>query len=222
MVLSYMLTSCSSELDEATFKQPAVLEVKMDLDAQPAINGALQFTGGTVWLDEFSFDGDRLQAEDLYFEREYEPALSVDFNAGQSIPQLNFDIPQGTYSRIRINFELDSEQEHSLVAYGTYTTLTGSSIPVKLEIENIQLYTLIAQNDAGAAEINLNANFASIGTIQFTPSHWFIDVPQSMLEVAAQVPVDGQLTILINEDFNEDILDIVEDRLDEKVEFIIE
>lgn len=221
LVLTLLLGACSSDADE-TFKQPVLLELKLDLDQRTVLDGALNFTGGTAWLSEFSFDGDRLQAEDLYFEREYEPSMGVDFNAGQSIPQLNFDIPQGTYSRIRVQFEMEQENSNSLIAYGRYKNSNGINYPLQLEVEDIRLYTVIAKNTQGNTEVNFNANFSSVGTIHFDPRHWFIDVSRNILDQASLVPIDGTLTLLINEDVNDHILDLVEDRLDEKVSFTVQ
>jgi len=183
--------------------------------------GKLAFNKGFLILSSFTFDGDRLQGGDAYFEKEYEDGLLVPFEPGQAIPQLNFTIPQGSYSEIEIDLEVEADDDITLQVSGVYEHSSGSTYPIVLQVDNFEIFVVNARNPEGGNEIILVSGQNNFGAITLNPVHWFANIDTEDLDQAERTLFEGLETILINEDFNEDIYDDVEDRLDELMELII-
>ncbi len=220
LVVLISLQACSSA-DESDLKEPTTLEFRMDLVREATKGGALSFNGGFLILSRFTFDGDRVQGGDSYFDREYEDGLYVPFEAGTPIGDLNFMVPQGTYTEIEVEFEIESDDDLSLQAEGIYTNSDGATYPVVLQLEKLEIFGVNARNDAGNSEVILTANRMNLGNITLNPVHWFSSVSIEELDEAETVDFEGVETILINEEVNEDIYDEVEDRVDELMELVI-
>lgn len=220
-VLSLLVMN-ACEKDKDKWKEPADVAFKMDVNREEAINGNLKFTGGTIVLREFSFDGKRIQGEDYYFEKSFEGGLTVAFDPNKGIPELDFDIPQGNYTKITIEFEIESNGNNSIVVEGSYTTTGGITYPLRLELEEIEIYTVIAKDGSGSSEIVLQKDITTNALIKLDPVYWFGTVSTSMLDNADLVSVGGVMTILINDANNENILDKVEDQIDEATEVVFD
>ena len=216
IALLLIFNACGDERDK--WKQPSAVDFRIDLNREATNSGNLRFIGGSIVLSEFSFEGERLQGEDYYFDKPFPEGLEVKLSSSNAPPELKFDIPQGNYTQITIEFEAETEDDKSIIIEGTYTNSSGTSYPVLLEIEADEIFTVIAKDASGGREIVLNKDIPSTATIILDPVYWFGHVSTSMLDNADLVELNGRLTILINEEENEDILDEIEDRIDEATE----
>ncbi|PCJ84230.1 MAG: hypothetical protein COA57_09505 [Flavobacteriales bacterium] len=216
-----LLCSTSCNENRKKWKQPTDVSFRMDVNRSPASNGNLVFNGGIIVLERFEFDGKREQGEDVYFRNDYDE-LNISFDSNTSIAELDFDIPQGTYTKIEIEIETDSESDISILVEGDYTTTTGTTYPLRLELESVEIYTVVATDAGGSTEIILDTDVPATSVIMLDPAHWFGTVSASMLDDADLTDVDGAQTILINDETNEDIFDEIEDRMDEATEVIFQ
>ena len=218
-----LLLACSS--DEFSLKQPTSISFKMDVNRVPTKAGKLSFNDGFLILSRFTFDGDRVQGGDNYFDRRFESGLKVPFDSDNGLFDLNFEVPQGNYSRIEVEFEIEYKSELadevSLQVSGTYTNSDGSTYPIVLQLEELKFFGVNARNVNGGSEIILVADQMNSGTIVLNPVHWFSGVSTEDLDEASLENFEGQQTILINDSHNEDILDEVEDKIDELLDFVI-
>ncbi len=85
----------------------------------------------------------------------------------------------------------------------------------------MKFFGVNARNVNGGSEIILVADQMNSGTIVLNPVHWFSGVSTEDLDEASLENFEGQQTILINDSHNEDILDEVEDKIDELLDFVI-
>lgn len=214
--LSLLLNSCQKN----KWKEPTEVSFKMDLNSNAGMNGKLKFTGGIIVLREFSFEGEREQGDDVYFEKSFTGGLTLAFSPNSGIPELNFDIPQGNYSKIKVEFEAEGNTDNSIVVEGNYTTTGGVTYPLRFETEAVELYSIIGKHTSGSNEIVLVKDTPATALIKLDPVHWFGTVSTTMLDNADLIDVNGIMTILINDANNGNILDIVLDRIDEASEVV--
>lgn len=219
---SFFITSCKKKKEAQQWKLPVDVTFKMDVNHTPTMNNNLSFTGGYIVLSEFEFDGQRIEGDDAYFSKSFSGGLSIPFSGSMGVTDLNFDIPQGTYTKITILFEAEGNGGKSVVVYGNYTNSSGTTYPLVLEVEELELYTVIAKNASGSSEIILDKDVASIAKIKLDPVYWFQNVSITMLDNATLVNLNGVQTILINGANNEDIYDIVDDQIDKATNIIFD
>ena len=211
-------TSCSKD-DKWTL--PTDVSFKMDVNRSSLHSGQLNFTGGTFNLTEFEIEGVRTQSDDIYFQRSFGGGTTISLN-NNVIPSLDFDIPQGTYTKIEMAFEAEANGDKSITIQGFYTNSSSTTYPLLLEIEEIELYSVIAKNSLGNSQIILSEDIASQVRIEIDPVYWFQSVSTTMLDNATLVNVGGNPTILINDSYNGDILDIVDDQIDKGTDIVFE
>lgn len=215
---SLLISACQKD----KWKQPTQVSFKMDVNSEPGMNGQLTFTGGKIVLREFSFEGERVQGDDVYFEKSFPGGLIITFNPNSGIPELSFDIPQGNYTKIRVEFEAEGNTDNSIFVEGSYTTTGGTTYPLRLETEAVELYSIIAKHSSGSNEIVLVKDTPANALIKLDPVHWFGTVSTTLLDNADLINVNGIMTILINDANNGNILDIVLDRVDEASEVVFD
>lgn len=215
LVLIFVVILASCDKDKDKWKLPVDVNFKVDINRSPSKAGALVFTGGELVLSEFEFDGERMQGEDVYFYNSYENGLVVPFDPNVSNAELEFDIPQGTYTKIDIYFRAEGYGDKSIIIEGYYTDSLGTSNPVLFEFEEVEIYKAVAKDISGSNEIILQEGVPYTAKIILDPVYWFQSVSTKMLDDAELVDVNGVPTILINDWYNEAIFDLVMDRVDE-------
>ena len=212
-------TSCSKE--DEKWKLPTDVSFKMDVNRSSLHSGQLNFTGGTFNLTEFEIEGVRMQSDDIYFQRSFGGGTTISLN-NIVIPSLDFDIPQGTYTKIEIAFEAEGNGGNSITVNGSYTNSSSNTYPLLLEIKEVDLYSVIAKNGLGNSQIILSEDIASQVRIELDPVYWFQSVSTTILDSATLVNVAGVPTILINDAYNGNILDIVNDQIDKGTDIVFE
>lgn len=197
------------------WKQPTDVDFYVDIEKTATLNGQLTFTGGHINIDYFDFDGDREKGDDVIFDKEFTNGLVIPFDGSQSVPELEFMIPQGEYKRVDIGFRtFDDNGDLCILVEGNYTFSGGGSIPFRFEFYDSEQFKIRAE-DNGGGNILLDKDVASPAKIVLDPNHWFQPVPTSYFENADISSVSGTNTILIDKNNNDIIYDIVLDRLDE-------
>ncbi|PCH87273.1 MAG: hypothetical protein COB88_05940 [Flavobacteriales bacterium] len=223
IALLFTSSSCKKKKEREKWKLPTDVSFKMDINRTVTSGGNLAFTGGTIILGSFTFDGKRSQADDVFFVNNYS-GLSINFDPNSPVAALDFDIPQGTYSKISVSFQTygNAGDDH-IVVTGTYkNSVTDSIYPLRFEFEAMEFYTVISKDASGSSEIILDESVASTATITLDPVFWFQTISTSALDNATLVNVNGVPTILITDAKNEDIFDLVIDRVDDATEVVFD
>lgn len=207
----FIVTACNK------WKKPSDVKFHVDIDKTSTLGGQLNFTGGTFVLEYFDFEGERKKGDDVYFTKDFESGLSIPFNGSQSVSELEFMIPQGEYERIDVGMRtFDDNNTICILVEGIYTYSGGGSIPFRFEFEESEQFKIRAENDNGG-NIILDTDVSSPAKIVLDPGHWFEVVPVSFFENADTFNVSGTNTIVINKTDNDNIYNLVVDRIDESV-----
>lgn len=213
-----LLESCK----KSEWKKPTEVTFMVDVNKESSLDGKLFFTGGQIILRSITFDGKRMQADDVYFESDFDEGLKVILSSTTANNKLFFDIPQGTYSSIRIDFEAESSENKSIVIKGFYTNTSGVQLPVILELDQIEFFDKIAKNPQGDVEIDLVACNPTKALIQLDPIFWLGNLSTNQLDAAQTTLVDGVESILIKNDTNAGLYDIIDDRVGMGTEIIFD
>ena len=209
-----MLTSCKKN----ALKKPTDVDIVMDITRGQSGTNELEFTSGTIYLESFEFAGTRVEGEPFEFEREYPSGLAINFDPNQAIEDLHFDIPQGEYLSLEVEFETYAESQNSIELNGIYTNSSQVTYPVRFELVSDQNFSISGESEDGSGTIQLNKDIAEMPVIELDPIYWFDIITANMWDNADLVDVNGTPTILINENENAAIYDLIVDRIDDSAE----
>lgn len=201
---------------ERELKMPVDVSFVMDISRSPAVNGQLNFQNGAILIGQLSFEGDRIEGDDVFFTKSYPGGLQIPFDGSAVVAAWDFDIPQGTYEKITVQLQSYGDPgEERILIYGQYFNSNDlQTYPVMLEVEVDDAHTLHAVNSSGGNTIILDKDNPAKGTIQFYPARWFQQVSITELNDADLTTVNGIPTIVINDEDNEDIYDKVMEELE--------
>lgn len=217
--LSLFVISC-----EKKWKKPSDVSFGFMLNSNSG-SGLVKFSSGYFLLSEIDFDGQRKQgSSNVNFTKEYDPNEQVSLNISALSPGIVFDIPQGTYTSINVDAKIEEQSNNApnLVLYGTYINTINDTLAVRFEFSSGDNFEMTASNSSGTNEILLMEDRSSTASIIFNPKYWFDIVPQSMFESADVVIENGIPTIIISENENEDIYQLVADRVEDGNQIIID
>ena len=219
LIIVFLISSFISCKNE--WKLPTEVGFKIDINREPNSDGTLVFTDGEIIIETFEFDGEREQGDDVYFSKSFEQGLIIPFSSSSVVEELDFDIPQGTYSKIVISFEtFDKFDNINIIVNGFYTNSSSERIPIRFEFTPSEEFDIVAVDYSGSNQIILNKDHPVNAQIEINPIHWFQVVSSSLLDDADLVDINGTQTLLISDDENEDIFDLIIDRLDESLEAV--
>lgn len=209
-------TFCKKKEDK--WKIPTSVKFKMDINRATTLGNNLSFNGGNIVVGEFRFDGKRDQGGDVGFTKTYS-GLNIPFTPNNTVSEWNFDIPQGSYSEIKITYNtFGNSGDIQIVVTGNYTNTINSAIyPVIFQIEQNESYSIISNTPSGSSQIVLDKNTEAIASLEMDPVYWFQVVTTTMLDNAILTVMGGNSTILINNVTNSNIYDAVKDRIDDNV-----
>lgn len=220
--------------DTEEFKIPSDIGFRMDVNREGDAGSQLSFTSGYITLASFSFDGEREQGGDVFFEKEYEQGLQIPFDATKPVDALAFQVPQGNYVRIEVEMETyDDAAVAGLVVYGAYLHSNGIRYPIQFELSSSINMEIKARDKSGSSHIVLKQSSPATGKIRLDPVKWFEAVPLSLLDNAVLTAEEnhgeneeeiefGSSYILINEEINEGIYEIIITRIEQSAEMIFE
>ena len=222
IILVSLLLFATHGCNKAKWKRPTDLSFLVGLTTESALNGNLSFSGGEVLVRNISFDGERIQGDDVYFEDEFDAGALVSLSGIDAISQLLYEVPQGTYTSIRIDFDAESSASQTITILGSYLNSSSVELPVIIELDILEFSDGLARNVAGITEIELVEDIPATATILFNPAFWFETISINQLDNAQTTMVNGVESILISPDMNESIYEVVEDRAGLAAEIIIQ
>jgi hypothetical protein len=222
IILVSLLLFATHGCNKAKWKRPTDLSFLVGLTTESALNGNLSFSGGEVLVRNISFDGERIQGDDVYFEDEFDAGALVSLSGIDANSQLLYEVPQGTYTSIRIDFDAESSASQTITILGSYLNSSSVELPVIIELDILEFSDGLARNVAGITEIELVEDIPATATILFNPAFWFETISINQLDNAQTTMVNGVESILISPDMNESIYEVVEDRAGLAAEIIIQ
>lgn len=209
-----LLQACSVD-SGLEYKSPSGLNVRMDLNAGPTKNGRLYFAGGEIVLSRFQLEGNRVQGDDYFFQNGYNPPISIPLDSTWVNPELQFDLPQGIYNRIEIQFEIPSANITTLRIEGSFQDSSGLWLPLRLEVDSFEAFEVLANNNEGLQEVVIDNEYGYTALIKLNPVHWFSGLSISDLEQAERSLIGGVSGIVISTDVNTVLYSEIDNRLDE-------
>ncbi len=209
-----ILAGCAAD-ESADFKAPGALLFQVDINRVPTKLGRLEFDGGLIRISSFQLDGDRVEAEDYFFKNGYQPPLEILFDSLQIAAALQFDLPQGIYNTLQLNFEIPSANIPTLIVVGRLKKANGDWLPLMLEVDSFENFSFLARNANGGQELVFQEGNVRIGKIEFNPGHWFSGISIEQLEAAPRSLHNGDSILLINRQVNSDFYTEIDNRLDE-------
>lgn len=214
LLILILLQACALD-DSLEYKSPSGLNVRVDLISGPTKNGRLYFDGGQISISRFQLEGNRVQGDDYFFQNGYSPAIAIPLDSNWFNPDLQFDLPQGIYNRIEIQFEIPSANITTLRVEGNFQDSSGQWIPLRLEVDSFEAFQVLASDNEGFREVVIDNDFGYIALIKLNPVHWFSSISLSQLEQADRSMIGGTSGILISSDVNAELYSDIDDRLDE-------
>lgn len=184
--------------------------------------GHLHFYSGNMRLSNIQFTGIRKRGGDVIFTNN--TGTFLDFSSGSSNPSVSYQIPQGTYSSISMQFQCiaaDSSNP-SIFLVGKFVQNPNDTVPVYFQFDADQVFNTVAQSSSGSGEITLTEDHPVSVQVTFDPSYWFASIPPGQLIAATHVPVNSQSAIVISSLINADIYQSVESRIAESTRVVIE
>ncbi len=220
LLFAVLVTGCNKD-KRRKWKLPTEVSTTMDITKGTTGNGKARYSGGHIIIRAYNISGVREQGADISFNRNFSAGLTIPFDANNNVADLQFDIPQGAYTKMDIDFETYSNQSTpSILILGTYRNNVGTDIPIRFEFLYTEDFEIIARDSGNSGKIVLDKDQPSSTQLILDPQHWFQIVTNNQWENATLTDVQGTQTILITEDKNEDIYDNILDRIDESSEAI--
>ena len=195
---------------------------RFDLNKEPTMNGKLTFTDGDIVVRSLAFDGERIKGDDVYFEKEFETGLITSLSNIGTNANLKFQIPQGNYTSIRIDFEAEESNTEKIEVKGTFINDSGDLFPIIVQIERIEFYDKIIKNPDGQSNIDLISMIPKTAIIKLNPIFLFSTISANDLNSANLLTIDGVETILISSTSNQDLYEIIQDKVNSGIEITID
>ncbi len=218
LIIIVLLQACSAD---ESLKVPSGFGIRFDVNREFSKDDRLYFLDGEMLISRLKLEGDRVQAEDYFFQNGYQPPLKVSLDADFN-SELSFDLPQGIYSRIELDFEIPSANIPVLTINGRFKDSTDTWLPLRIEVSSFEYFQILATDYRGEQEIVIEDQRSYWAIVSLNPVHWFSGISLEQLNQAQQSIIDGEMGILISVDSNSDIYDEVDKRLDELNSLIIE
>ncbi len=217
------ITSC--EKDDLTLPSDVDFEFSMN-PYTPAneLKAGQGFTidKGKLILSSIEFDGRRNEGEDYYFSRNFTSPLEAELHTKELNQEVHFDIPQGIYNTIEISFYLGEESKNGLFLNGTLQKGPFEEVPIQFEYAAGEVIRIKAKNSGESEVIALKKDTPSKASVIFDAEMFFRFVNVNMIMNAETTSIDGVETIVINEDYNNDIFSFLIARMPISLRVIFE
>ena len=213
----FMAVSCKKN----QLKKPTDVTFNIDINRNQSSDGKLVFTSGTINLSSFSVSGVRQEGDPVSFSNSFSGGLLLNFSSTGTIAQLDYDIPQGVYTSLEVSFETyEGPGDVTIVVNGTFTNNVGTDIPVTFEFMSSESFEIESEDAMNSGLVILDKDTPANALIKLDPIHWFDILSNNQLENATLTNVGGTMTLLINEEKNENLYDLLADRVDESTESV--
>jgi len=218
-----VITSC--EKDE--LKLPAEVKLGFDMNSfnlEDNVKAGQQFTvdEGYLILSGIEFDGKREQGEDYFFTSLFDEPLQAEMHSGVANQDVSFDIPQGIYSMIELSLTLGDEEGPALWLRGRFQKGPLEDVAVLFEYSFREEIRVQAKNKEGNRQVILRKDTPATATILMDAPFMFQLFNMGLLKNAEYFSIEGEETIIINNERNTVIFNLLAPRLDKSLQVIFE
>jgi hypothetical protein len=186
---------------KSPWKQPTSINFELALSSTSFLTGDLLFHTGYMNLGSFVFDGARQQGGDVYFDTDYDKAVQVPLKgtatASSNSNKLTFDVPQGVYTDLLLHLGT-ADKPSDLVLEGDLTLDSGDPVFVRLELQGVERWSVVAKNQARQQQGLTLEGISTNATIVLQPQQWILENQRSLWEAAELEVINGRMTLLIN------------------------
>jgi hypothetical protein len=207
LVSSCLLSSCKNE-----FKETAPVQVSLKL-TNPINSNSISISGGTARIGSFGISGDRKQGDGVSFLNNLSNETTADLSSGTINPIINFDLFQGTYTRLDINLGMNPTAENgSIELLGLYNEGLEEG-ENKNFVFRYEPEMMLNWNLAISEEINIVADQNTEVLIELDANYLFSGIPESLWHHSSYENINGEEIIYITSQKNTAIYTILIGRL---------
>ncbi|MEO9547027.1 MAG: hypothetical protein ABJG99_05910 [Crocinitomicaceae bacterium] len=206
------VTACQ----KAALKKPVEVNFSFDLDDGTENPGTVKINKGEINLSNFNVSGTRVEGEDIEFMRPFENGLLTDMNGSGEVKELDYQIPQGDYTSIILDFSttVGDAQNPSFFIEGKYQPIAGSPKDIRFEMVSSINYQIDGEAADGLSSIIMDKKLGKKVEIDFDPTVWFETISEDEWDDAEEIGIgSGPDMFLINASNNYDIYTEVSARL---------
>lgn len=207
LMSSFLLSSCKNE-----FKETAPVQVSLKL-TNPIISNSISINGGTARIGSFGITGERKQGDDVAFLNSFSSETTADLSSGSINPLINFDLFQGTYSRLDVNLGMKPTGANACIELlGEYNDGGEEGENTKF-VFRYEPEMILNWNLAISEEINIVADQNTEVFIELDANYLFSGIPESLWHNSSIEEINGEEIILISSQKNTAIYSILIGRL---------
>jgi len=204
-----------SSCKKSELKKPTRVEFKFDLNKSDNQNPIVKITKADISIDAFNVMGDRVEGEDIAFTRDFPEGEAIEAE-GMEIEALDYDIPQGEYQHLQVDFNIqDKGQEPSVSLRGNYKPNIGGTKALRFEYYGNLNLSIAGENENAGTTIVLDKKEVKKATVELDAIHWFSSLTSTQLENATLSNDQGQDKIIISPTSNTSLYNIVAERMTE-------
>jgi hypothetical protein len=207
LMFSLLLSSCKNE-----FKETAPIQVSLKL-TNPIISNSISISGGTARIGSFGITGERKQGDDVSFLNSFSSETTADLSSGAINPLINFDLFQGTYTRLDVNMGMNATSSNGTIELlGEYTE-EGEEDEFTKFVFRYDPEIKLNWNLAISEEINIVADQNTEVFIVLDANYLFSGIPESLWHKCTHEYINGEKIIFITSQKNTAIYSILIGRL---------
>lgn len=206
-----LLGSCQ----KAELKKPTRVNFAFDVSKAPAQSN-VKLNNGEINLINFNITGNRVEGDDIDFNRNFSEGLTIDLNSSGEVSELDFDLPQGQYNNINLDFGIDENGVIPAIRLdGIYKPTSGPTVALLFEYYGSQNFAISGEDDSSSSSIVMDKDVGKKATIEFNPVYWFETLTANQLDNAAVISGTGQDQLILSATSNITLYEIVLNRISE-------
>lgn len=209
LIVGLVLFGC----EKYQLKQPTSLSINWKMtENSPELN-QVELTDGKVFSEVFSVEGQRVKGDDVIIEQTF-PTSIISFNSEQNLGLL-IDVPVGNYTTFKVKLSAIENTDFAFEVNGIYHTST-ENLPVHIVWNQDKMLEFINKNSFELTktktyncflELNRQLLFQDVSVIQWE---------QASITMENDVP-----TIVISKDFNTNIFNDINDKLNNSLQLSV-
>jgi hypothetical protein len=202
--LSLLIISCN----KSDLKKPTSVNIEFNTNTSTIATNNINLESSEITIQEFFIRGKRVKGENINFTKHLQSPLNIDLEGNKTIDELFFNIPQGNYTELSVEFEnILTTIEPSIIIEGNYKLTSGPIVDVIFEMSQVQEFTLNCDFKNQSDIIILDKNIEQNISIELSPVTWLNSITNSELENAVLTIGNngnglGNSTIFLNETNN--------------------
>ena len=207
LMISFLLSSCKNE-----FKETAPFHVSLKL-ANPIISNSISVIGGSARIGSFGITGERKQGDDVTFLNSFSNETTADLSSGAINPLINFDLFQGTYTRLDVNLGMKPLGANgSIELIGEFNEGVEEDEYTKF-VFRYEPEIMLNLNLAISEEINIVADQNTEVVYEMDANYLFSGIPESLWNKCSHETLNGEEIIFITSQKNTAIYSILIGRI---------